>query len=111
MRQMASKMSKKYAVVTTIQTFKHRYVISEDRLQSLNQEMPVVLEWADDVVTCEEIDEFSQKYMGETIIDTEWMEEDTVLKLFDKDNDYLSDWSEEQKLTYINHGLKLDKEE
>ena len=37
----------------------------------------------------EEIDEFSQKSLGETILDTEWMEEDAVLELFDRDNDYL----------------------
>ncbi len=104
-------MSKKYAVVTTVHTFRHRYVISEDRLQSLNTDMPVELEWANDTVLCEEIDEFSQKSLGETILDTEWMEEDAVLELFDRDNDYLADWSEDQKLTWINHGLKLDKDE
>jgi len=104
-------MSKKYAVVTTVHTFKHRYVISEDRLQSLNEDDPVELEWANDTVLMEEIDEFSQKSLGETIVDCDWMEEDAVLELFDKDNDYLSNWTRDQKLTWINHGIKLDRED
>jgi len=102
-------MSKKYAVVTTIQTFKHRYVIAEDRLQELNSESPVELDWADDVVTCEDMDEFSQKFINESIIESEWMEENDVLEMFDKDNEYLAEWSKDQKLTYINYGLLLDK--
>ena len=104
-------MSKKYAVVTTVHTFKHRYVISEDRLQSLNEDDPVELEWANDTVLMEEIDEFSQKSLGETIVDCDWMEEDAVLELFDKDNDYLSNWTRDQKLTWINHSIKLDRED
>ena len=104
-------MSKKYAVVTTVHTFKHRYVMSEDRLQSLNEDDPVELEWANDTVLMEEIDEFSQKSLGETIVDCDWMEEDAVLELFDKDNDYLSNWTKDQKLTWINHGIKLDRED
>ena len=104
-------MSKKYAVVTTVHTFRHRYVISEDRLQSLNTDDPVELEWANDTVLMEEIDEFSQKSLGETIVDCEWMKEDDVLELFDKDNDYLSKWTKEHKLTWINHGLKLDRDD
>ena len=104
-------MSKKYAVVTTVHTFKHRYVMSEDRLQSLNEDDPVELEWANDTVLMEEIDEFSQKSLGETIVDCDWMEEAAVLALFDKDNDYLSNWTKDQKLTWINHGIKLDRED
>jgi len=104
-------MSKKYAVVTTVQTFKHRYVISEDRLQSLNHESPVELGWADDCVTTQCIDEFSQKYLDESIIESKWVEEDAVLELFEQDSelDYLKDWTKEKKLAYINYGLLLDR--
>ena len=102
-------MSKKYAVVTTVHTFRHRYVISEDRLQSLNTDDLVELEWANDTVLMEEIDEFSQKSLGETIVDCGWVEEDAVLELFDNDNDYLSKWTKDQKLAFINSGLKLDR--
>jgi len=110
---MVSKMSKRYAVVTTIQTFKHRYVVSEDRLQSLNEDSPAELGWADDCVTCDQIDEFSQKYIDESIIESKWMKEDDVLSMFDEDPEleYLKDWDKEQRLTYINHGLILDKDD
>lgn len=106
-------MSKRYAVVTTIQTFKHKYVVSEDRLQSLNEDSPVELGWADDCVTCEQIDEFSQKYIDESIIESKWMKEEDVLSMFDEDPEleYLKDWDKEQRLTYLNHGLLLDSEE
>ena len=105
-------MSKKYAVVTTIQTFTHKYVISEDRLQSLNPDMPVELEWADDTVVCEDIEEFTQTYLGEQIVETKWMEEDAVLELYDTESgvEHLRDWSDDQKLMFINSGLILDKD-
>lgn len=104
-------MSKKYAVVKTIQTFTHTYVIAEDRLQDLNSDSPVELGWADDCVTCGNIDEFSQRFVDESIIESKWVDEEDVLAFFDEysELEYLRDWTEEQKLTYINHGLLLDK--
>ena len=105
-------MSKKYAVVKTIQTFTHTYDIAEDRLQALNPESPVELGWADDVVTCEDMDEFSQKFINESIIESKWVDEEDVLAFFDEHSEleYLRDWTKEQKLTFINYGLKLDKD-
>ena len=40
-----------------------------------------------------------------------WVDEEDVLAFFDEysELEYLRDWSEEQKLTFINYGLKLDK--
>ena len=104
-------MSKKYAVVKTIQTFTHTYVIAEDRLQELNPDSSVELGWADDCVTCGNIDEFSQRFVDESIIESKWVDEEDVLAFFDEysELEYLRDWTEEQKLTYINHGLLLDK--
>jgi hypothetical protein len=93
-----------YAVVTVISTFRNRYVISVDHLQTLNTEVQIEgleLEWAEDCVTCEDICEFSQKHLGETIIDSELLDEDKILELFDKDNDYLKDWPKEKKLSWI----------
>ena len=45
--------------------------------------------------------EFSQKWLGETIISHRVVSTDEVIKLFDEDNDYLKDWSEDKKLEYI----------
>lgn len=91
----------KYAVVTAISQFRIRYVIPIDQLQTLNTDAPVELQWAEDCVTCEEVKDFSQKHLGETIVDTVEMSEEEILELFDADNDYLSGWTQEKKLEYI----------
>tara|TARA_Y100000389_G_C17315862_1_gene440416 strand:+ start:195 stop:512 length:318 start_codon:yes stop_codon:yes gene_type:complete len=99
----------KYAVATVTSTFRMRYVLSEEELQSLNTDVKLddqkMVEWLEDTVTCEEVNEFSQKFIGEQIVSTEVMDQDEVLKLFDSDNDYLADWSKEQKLDYLQKRL------
>ena len=94
-------LSKQYAVVTVVSQFRIRYAIPMDELQSLNPNMPVDSKWALDSVTCQEVEEFSQEHLGETIVDHVVLEESEILTLFDKDNDYLSGWSTEQKLAHI----------
>lgn len=99
-------MSKKYAVVTAISTFRMRYVIPVEDLQALNPNVEslddkTALEWAQDSVTCEEVVDFSQVHLGEQIVDTHILTEEEILELFDKDNDYLRDWDREKKLKTI----------
>lgn len=94
-------MKDKYVVVTTVSTFRHRYVIPMDELQALNPEVPVNPEWALDLVTCEDIEEFSQQHIGEQIVDMVEKSEDEILELFDKDNDYLKDWDRDYKIKHI----------
>lgn len=94
-------MPKEYAVVTTIQTFRHRYVVPMDKLQELNVNETVDPKWALDSVTMEEVKEFSQLHLGEQIIDLNVASEDEILELFDKDNEYLSSWSKDYKLDWI----------
>lgn len=94
----------RYIAVTAISSYRMRYVIPVDELQQLNPDFPIEgLEgvWASDCVTCEEVEEFSQKWLGETIVDAYEMTEEEVLEQFDIDNDYLKDWSTEQKLKHI----------
>lgn len=107
---MVSKMSKRYAVATTIQTFKHRYVISEEQLQGFNEDAPVQLDWLEDSIACEDLYEFSQKHINESILETEWMSEEEVLALFPKELEYLDDCSIEEKIHFINHNV-IDKGE
>lgn len=100
------KPDKKYVVVTTISSFHHRYVIPIDQLQQLNTDVSIVgheVEWAQDCVSCEEVKEFSQKHIGELIIDGSAITEEEMLELFNKDNDYLKNWTKEQKLNYVNN--------
>jgi hypothetical protein len=49
-----------------------------------------------------EFEEFSQKHIDETITSVREISVDEYLKLFDTDNDYLKDWTFEQKMRYIN---------
>ena len=93
---------KDYIVVTAISSHRRRYVMHRDDLQKLNPLDPVnVIEWANDTVTNEECEEFSQEHMGEYIVDTVEMNEEDMLTLFDKDNDYLREWTKDQKIAWI----------
>ena len=106
-----SNENERYVVVTTTSTFRLRYAIPASELQKLNTSVPFdmqkAIEWAEDSVTCEEVKEFSQKWLGESIVDTFILDEERVLNLFDRDNDYLKDWTKEQKIAYI-HKWKED---
>jgi len=93
---------KDYVVVTAISSFRMRYVLHRDDLQKLNPDLPIdIVEWANDTVSLEECEEFSQEHMGEYIVDTVEMNEDEMLDLFDKDNDYLSEWTKDQKIELV----------
>ena len=97
-------MSKeRYVVVTTISQFKIRYVVPMSELQKENPDMPVDPKWALDGVTCSDYEEFSQEHVGETILDWHIEDEDHVLDRFNKENEYLSGWTKEQKLNNIRH--------
>jgi hypothetical protein len=90
-----------YVLVTAISTHRIRYAIPMDELQKLNEEQPVDPKWALDCVTMQEIEEFSQEHLGEQIVDFDVLTEEEILKQFNKDNDYLTSWTTEQKINYI----------
>jgi len=96
----------KYVMVTAISSFRQRYCIPMDQLQELNPTVPVEAQWALDCVTCEEVEEFSQSFIGEHIIDHEVLTLDQVLERFDKENAYLDTWKEGEKIEYINNRWK-----
>lgn len=97
----------KYVVVTTVSTFRERYCVPVSKLQELNPDVDITndpakqVEWANDSVTAEEIKEFSQKWLGETILDTFILDEERALMLFNRDNEYLSDWTDEKKIEWM----------
>ena len=89
----------KYVIVTTISTHRMRYAIP---VSDMDTDDPTKqIEWAKDSVTCEEVEEFSQEWLGELISDADIVAEWEMLEWFDTDNDYLKDWSKEQKLNYV----------
>jgi hypothetical protein len=97
----------RYVVVTTVSQFRQRYAIPVSELQKLNTDIDIMndpvkqVEWANDSVSMEDIKEFSQHYLGESIIDTFILDEERVKLMFNRDNDYLSDWSDEKKMDFI----------
>lgn len=105
------KRKPEYVVVTCVSQFRNRYVIPVEELQKMNPDMPVDPSWALDAVTCEEVKEFSQRHVGEQIIDAQVLREPEVLQFFDADNDYLQSWDEEFKLAWINHWKAQPSEE
>ena len=98
--------NKDYVVVTTVSQFRIRYVMHKDELQNLNTEhMVEPIEWANDTVTLNECEEFSQEHLGETIMDSRMISEEEMIELFDKENDYLKEWSTEQKIKWVKNSL------
>lgn len=97
----------KYAYVTTISTFKLRYVVPEDKLKQLNAEHNAtdaeLVDRLKDQVTMENVEQFSQFHVGEQIIEIEGgiLTEDEMLELFDRENDYLADWDREKKIELV----------
>ena len=101
--------SKKYVVVTAISSYRMRYVMNVEDLQDLNLSMDITgheEEWAGDTVTAQEVEEFSQDWLGEQIIDTRIVNEEEMLELFDKDNDYLKEWDRNYKVEWVRKNLK-----
>lgn len=101
--------SKKYVVVTAISSHRMRYVMNVGDLQELNPSMSISgheEEWAGDTVTCQEVEDFSQDWLGEQIIDTRIVDEEEMLQLFDKDNDYLKKWDRDYKVQWVRKNLK-----
>jgi len=92
---------KEYVVVTAISTHRMRYAVPMDELQKINEDYIVDPKWALDLVTCEDVEEFSQLHVGEQIIDSVVMTEDEILELYDKDNEWLKDRTREQKISDI----------
>lgn len=95
----------KYVIVTAISQFRQRYAIPVDELKKLNLEVQPtdeeLHEWAHDCVTCEDVKEFSQHHLGETIIDSVLIDEDQMLEQFDRDNSYLRSWDREYKIEWV----------
>jgi len=82
--------------VETISMFRMRYVIECDEEGHALDEVTV------HATGGESLKEFSQQHLDEVISSSREISRIDYLDLFDKDNDYLSKWSEEQKMDYIN---------
>lgn len=89
----------KIVLVETVSTFRHMYAVE------LIDDVPN--EYALDDVTnavCggeTKLEEFAQKHIGEDIFSYREISEEEYLKIFDQENDYLKEWTPEQKKQFI----------
>jgi hypothetical protein len=94
-----SKEETQLVLVETVSQFRQRYVV----------EVPVGIDdfgndktlWALDTVSCEQAKEFSQYWLGETIVSHRVVSEQETLQMFDQDNAYLKNWTKEGKLESV----------
>ena len=60
-------MKSDYVVVDTVSVFKQRYIIPREEVQKWNEEVNVLTslakQWAQESVECEEVKEFSQRWL------------------------------------------------
>lgn len=101
---------RKYVLIDTVQQFRISYCIPVDLLQQENPDGVFdAIEWSKDSVTCRQVKEFSDQDIGETIVASRIISQDEMLEIFDKDNDYLTDWSTEQKIAWVDDWKAFDE--
>ena len=93
---------KKLFIVETISMFRMRYVV--EALESEHAADEVVFGLGNS-----ELKEFSQHHVDEVITSTREITQEEYLKQFDIDNDYLKEWTVEQKLDFVNK-IDYDKD-
>lgn len=88
----------KYVVVDAISQFRMRYVVEvPDGVENPTEEgtYPCTpIEYASDSVTCEDVKEFTQKHLGETIVDAREVTLDEAIALFRSEEPYFAEWSD-----------------
>ena len=81
---------KVWVMVETVSQFRQRYMVEAPA------DHP---EYALDDVTCETAKEFSQHWVGETIMSHRVVSKEEALKLCDEDNSYCSSWDDDKKVS------------
>lgn len=87
----------KYVLVETLSQYRMRYVIEVPDNHDEGEFPCTANQWAEDTVTCEEMKEFSQKWLGETIIDSREVNREQILEMCKVDNDYAT-WDDDKKM-------------
>jgi len=91
----------KFVLVETLSQYRMRYVIEVPNNHNDGECPCTAIQWAEDTVTMQEMKEFSQKWIGETIFDSREVNREEILKMCDLDNDYLKSWTKEQKMNLV----------
>jgi hypothetical protein len=88
---------KKLVMVETLSQYRMRYVVQVEDDIDHALDMVVMGDYDPD------FKEFSQKHLGPSVIvDHYEISENEYITMFDKDNDYLISWTDEQKKSFIN---------
>ena len=80
-------------LVETISMFRMRYVIEANNASDAKDEVSMNMG---------DLSEFSQLHVDEMITSAREIDKAEYLRLFDEDNDYLKEWSDDHKLGWVN---------
>ena len=81
-------------LVETVSLFRIRYVVEAKNASDAKNEVTMNLG--------DNFHEMSQLHIDESIISVDEITTADYLRIFDEDNVYLKDWTEEQKLGFVN---------
>lgn len=88
----------KFVLVDALAQYRMRYVIEVPDDHNDGEFPCTAIQWAEDTVTMEEMKEFSQLYLGETIFSSREISKEEIIPMCDNENDYCKTWNDEQKL-------------
>ena len=58
-------------------------------------------DWAEEMVWADEVPEFGQKHLGEIVVSSREVTDEECIHVHDEINDYLKQWTREQKLARV----------
>ena len=88
-------MMPKY-LVETISMYRMRYVVKADNADAAKAYVE------GNIGDNHNLEEFSQLHLSEIVSSSRRIGTREYLRVFDQDNDYLKDWSDDQKLSFVN---------
>lgn len=86
---------KKLVLVEAVSLMRMRYVVECDEEEHAMDEVIMKKSSGD-------FYEFSQQHLDEVITSTRILTKEDYIELFNKDNDYIASWDDEEKFRYIN---------
>lgn len=87
----------KFVLVECISQHRMRYMIEVPDNHNEREHPCTAKQWAEDTVIAEEYNEFSQEFLGETIVSSREVAREDIIRLVDEDNPYSSIWTDEKK--------------
>jgi hypothetical protein len=88
----------KFVLVDCISQYRMRYIIEVPDNHNEHEYPCSAEQWALDTVTAEEMKEFSQLYLGETIVSSREITKEEIVPLCDIDNEYCKSWDDDKKV-------------